>query len=153
MKLYILFLPLALAACNYMHVKPGTMERDEVVYASRGGYSMRRAIKEAMEERGYNVVVGKAKSSRTLTGDGDELDNIDFDTTAIPANAKYIVQVRERRERFFPIWCFFNGYWWWNFNVSIADQKTGDELLSWSGRGCANSSLRKLDNVLDKLEK
>ena len=52
-----------------------------------------------------------------------------------------------------PIWCIFNGFWWWHFNVSIADNKTGEELLNWSGRGCRNSSIRKLNRYLEKLEK
>ena len=51
------------------------------------------------------------------------------------------------------MWCIFNGFWWWNFNVSIADQKTGEELLTWRGRGCANSSVRLLNKILDDMEK
>ena len=36
--------------------------------------------------------------------------------------------------------------------MSIADNKTGQEILGWAGRGCQNSSLRKLDAALDELE-
>ena len=36
--------------------------------------------------------------------------------------------------------------------MSIADNVTGQELLGWSGRGCANSSVRKLNKILDKME-
>ena len=46
----------------------------------------------------------------------------------------------------------FNGFWWWNFNLSITNKNTGTEILSWRGRGCANSSLRKLNDILDELE-
>ena len=53
-------------------------------------------------------------------------------------------------ERFRPIWCVFNGFWWWRFYVSIVEQQTGDEILTWTGRGCANSTIRKMENILDK---
>ena len=128
------------------------MDKRELVYTQRGGYSMKRSVKERMEERGYIISVGKAKASRSLSSDSDEFDSIDYDINTLPPNTRYIVKVTERRERFMPYWCTFNGFWWWNFNVSIADQKTGEELMTWRGRGCANSSLRKLDRALDELE-
>ncbi|MCL2737791.1 MAG: hypothetical protein FWE17_02935, partial [Alphaproteobacteria bacterium] len=129
-----------LSACNHMHVKPGTMTPDSTVFAVRGGYSMRMHAKERLEMRGYAVKVGRL---RDFT-DGDDMER---HTDVIPNNAKYTVIIRERPERFRPLYCFFNGFWWWNFNVSIAEQATGEELLVWAGRGCANSSLRRLDRV------
>lgn len=129
------------------------MEKDALVYAKRGGYSIKRAIKERLEDRGYGVTVGTLRASGSISGDGEILENINMNSVRIPSNVKYAIIVEERREIFAPVWCFFNGYWWWNFNVSIADQKTGEELLAWSGRGCANSTLRRLDRVLDELEK
>lgn len=144
-----IIIALALVGCNSVYVKPNTIDTSQTFYAARGGYSMARSIKEQMESRGYNVVVGKAKSSRNLAGD----ENIDIDSSRIPDNVRYIVKVNERSEKFNPFWCPFNGFWWWNFNVSIADQETGKEFMTWRGRGCANSSLRKLDNILDTLEK
>ena len=126
------------------------MDKSQIIYAQRGGYTMRRSIKEALEQRGYNVVAGKLKSSTYLDGENFEGD---IERNEIPHNVRYIVKVAERREKFNPFWCAFNGFWWWNFNVSIADQKTGDEIVSWRGRGCANSSLRKLNAILDELEK
>ena len=139
-----------LVGCNSMYIKPGTLDKNETVFADRGGYSMRRSIKERMEERGYKVMVGKATNSGSIesfTEDG--LVNVDAANTM---GARYVVRVSERREWFMPIWCVFNGFWWWNFNVSIADQRSGEEIMSWRGRGCANSSLRKLDTALDKME-
>ena len=140
-----------LTGCNSMYLKPGTLDQNKTIYADRGGYTMRRSIKEELEKRGYHVIVGKAINSKTYddaTGDGElEIDS------ANTMGAHYVVKVRERRESFSPVWCVFNGFWWWNFNVSIADQKTGEELLSWRGRGCANSSLRKLNRAIDQLEK
>ena len=109
---------------------------------------MRRSIKQQMEKRGYNIVVGHAKSSRDIDNDSD----INIDTSSIPSDAKYIVKVSEFTDKFRPIWCVFNGFWWWHFNVSIADQTTGKEILSWRGRDCQNSSLRKLDTILNKME-
>ncbi len=147
---FLLFSVLILAGCNSVYVKPNTLDKDQVVYADRGGYSMRRSIKQAMEERGYNVVVGKAKESKEWN---DADGNSEIDTTTIPTNARYVIKVKERSEVFRPIWCAFNGFWWWNFNVSIADNITGNEIMTWRGRGCANSSVCKLNKILDKIEK
>lgn len=138
-----------LSACNSVYMKPNTLDASQVFYADRGGYTMRRAIKEQMGKRGYKIVVGSAKSSENID-DGD--NSIDIDKNIVPNNAKYIVKTKERKEIFRPIWCVFNGFWWWNFNISIADQQTGSEILSWAGRGCVNSSIRKLDKILDNLE-
>ncbi len=146
----LLIIMLAVSGCNSIYVKPNSMEPGVKVYAAdRGGYSMRRSIKERLENRGYTVVVGRAISSGRES-DGD--DEIRTEHKTVPKDARYYINVEERRERFSPFWCPFNGFWWWNFNVSIADQKTGQELMTWRGRGCADSSLRKLDNILDKLE-
>ena len=139
-----------LTACNSVYMKPNTLDTSKVFYADRGGYSMRRSVKEAMESRGYNVIVGKAKTSKEWTdAEGDS----ELDTTNIPNNTKYVIKAKERREVFRPFWCALNGFWWWNFNVSIADQETGEELLTWRGRGCANSSIRLLNRILDDMEK
>ena len=140
----------ALGGCNSVYMKPNTLDTDEVFYADRGGYSMRRSIKESMESRGYKVVVGKATSNENMN---DGASSIDVDKNIVPNNARYIVKVSERSETFRPVWCALNGFWWWNFNISIADQETGDELLTWRGRGCANSSGRLLNRILDEMEK
>lgn len=71
----------------------------------------------------------------------------------IPESAQYVMRISENSERFRPIWCAFNGFWWWRFYVSIVEQQTGDEILTWTGRGCANSTLRKMNRILDELEK
>ena len=126
------------------------MDKNQIVYSQRGGYGMRRSIKESLEKRGYNVIVGKLRSNSYFVGENEDGD---IERNDIPQNTRYIVKVNERREKFNLIWCPFNGFWWWNFNVSIADQKTGEELMTWRGRGCANSSLRKLNTILDELEK
>lgn len=135
-----------LSGCNSMYIKPNSMDMTQVFYADRGGYSMRRSIKNNMRDRDVKIVVGKSTGTKFLDGDSIELD------TSNTMNARYIVKVSERREKFIPWWCMFNGFWWWNFNVSIADQQNGEELFTWRGRGCANSSLRKLDDALDQLE-
>ena len=139
-----------LSACNSVYVKPDSLDKTKVVYASRGGYGMKRSFKEALEKRGYKVIVGKLKSNSSFGGEDFDCD---VERSEIPYNARYIVKIAERKEKFNPFWCPFNGFWWWNFNVSIADQKTGMEILSWRGRGCANSSVRKLNTILDKMEK
>jgi len=139
-----------LGGCNSVYVKPNSMEPGAKVYAAdRGGYSMRRDIKEFFENRGYTVVVGRGVATGRES-DGDEDIKTEYKT--IPHDARYYINVEERREKFNPFWCPFNGFWWWNFNVSIADQRTGEELMTWRGRGCANSSMRKLERILDKME-
>lgn len=150
MKRFLILPILFLAACNSVYVKPNTMEPGATVYAQRGGYTMRRSIKEALESRGYDVVVGKMKSISVFAGDEVESD---IERNEIPKSTRYVIKVAERREKFFPLWCPFNGFWWWNFNVSIADQKTGTEIMTWRGRGCADSSIQKLNTILDELEK
>ena len=150
MKRFLILPILLLTACNSVYIKPNTMDKGQIVYATRGGYGMRRGIKEALESRGYRVVVGKLKNNSYF---GGEDVSGDIEQNDIPRNARYVVKTAERREKFNPFWCPFNGFWWWNFNVSIADQKTGTEILSWRGRGCARSSIRKLNAILDELEK
>lgn len=146
MRLIVLALScLVLAACNSIYVKPDTLDTNAMIYTPRGGYSMQRSIKQVMDERGYNINVGTLKTER-------QSDELDSQTYEVPNRARYIVYVRERKEILRPIWCMFNGFWWWNFNASITDKNTGKEIMSWRGRGCQNSSLRKLNAVLDELE-
>ena len=137
---------LILCGCNSIYMKPHTLDKTQPVYAQRGGYSMQRSIKQTMEERGYNINVGTLKTTK-------ESEDVDFQTFEVPKNAKYVIHVNERKEILRPIWCVFNGFWWWNFNVSITEKSTGKEIMSWRGRGCQNSSIRKLNNILDELEK
>ena len=144
--LVFILLCLSLTACNSIYYKPHTLDKDAMVYAPRGGYSMQRSIKQTMAERGYDIHVGTLKTEK-------QSDELDFQTFEIPNNAKYTVYVKERKEILRPIWCVFNGFWWWNFNMSITDKSTGHEIMSWRGRGCQNSSIRKLNTILDELEK
>lgn len=136
---------LSLTGCNSIYMKSGTMDTSQLIYAPRGGYSMQRSIKEVMEERGYNINVGALRTEKIF-------DDGEIQTFDIPPKARYVVYVKERKEILRPIWCLFNGFWWWNFSASVTDKSTGKEILSWRGRGCANSSLRKLNNILDELE-
>lgn len=145
----LILLLLTLTACNSMYIKPNSIDPTETFYTVAGGFSMKRSIKEQMEDRGYKVFIGKQTASKIVgTSDGDIVDLNEYKME----NVRYVVNVNERREKFIPWWCMFNGFWWWNFNVSIGDQQTGEELFTWRGRGCANSSLRKLDDALDQLE-
>jgi len=134
---------LSLTGCNSVYMKPGTLDKSELVYAPRAGYSMARSIKQTMEERGYDITVGKLTRVSEVSG---------TETYQIPDKVKYAVNVKERSEKLRPIWCMFNGFWWWSFNVSIIDRTNNNEILTWRGRGCANSSLRKLNAILDELE-
>lgn len=146
----VLFLFLLLAGCNSVYIKPGTLEKESKIYANRGGYSIGRAIKNEMGKRGYTVSVGRATNSHDYV---DDLASIDMDATLVPKDTKYIIKVREFKDDYRPVWCSLNGIWWWDFNVSIAEQETGEEILTWRGRGCQNSSIRVFNRILDKLEK
>ena len=137
---------LGLVACNSITYIPESMDTKQTVFAVRGGYGMQRSIKEVLRAHGYDVVVGKA-----LELGGDE--SFDYEKFELPRDVKYAVRVSERREWFNPFWCPLNGFWWWNFNVSIAEQDTGRELMTWRGRGCANSSVRKMDKILSEMER
>lgn len=145
----ILSLILGLTACNSVYVKPNSLEPTQKIYVPVGGYSMKRSIKLALQNRGYDIRTGALIKTNDAA---DSSSDFDIETYKIPSGTKYSVRVRERGEIFRPIWCMFNGFWWWNFNVSIVEQKTGTEILSWRGRGCQNSSLRKLDALLDTME-
>jgi len=148
----IILAAVLLSACNYMHVKPGTLDKNEVIYVERGGWHLQHHIKELLEDRGYNVIVGAKRATSKPTFITSQDVDIVFSTSDV-GQSRYIVQISEASQTFAPWWCMFNGYWWWRFNVSIADNKTSKEILGWSGRGCANSSLRKLHDALDELER
>ena len=149
MRVFIsILLAFVLTGCNSVYYKPHTLDTNQTVFAFPGGYSMKRSIKETMDKRGYNIDVGILK--RSNQGDASDEDIQSFD---IPHRVRYIVNVKERRELLRPIWCAFNGFWWWNFSVSITDKATHQEILSWRGRGCQNSSVHKLNAILDELEK
>ena len=144
MRIFILsLLSLSLIGCNTAYIKPHTLDTKAVIYTQRGGYGMQRTIKETMEKRGYTVSTGKLKRVSEVS---------DKEIYEITEDSKYAVKVSEREETLRPIWCIFNGFWWWNFNVSIIDRTNNDEILSWRGRGCANSSVHRLNKLLDELE-
>lgn len=134
---------LVLTGCNSIYMKPHTLDTNELIYAPRAGYSMARSVKEVMEKRGYNISTGKLIRVSEISGN---------EAYRIPTNARYAVNVKERNEILRPIWCMFNGFWWWNFNVSIIDRTNNNEILSWRGRGCVNSSIRKMNSIFDELE-
>jgi hypothetical protein len=158
MKPYTIIPILFLADCNSMYIKPGTLDPTATFYSTAGGFSMKRSIKEHLEERGYNVFIGKQTTSRTVgSNDNGTIDLSEYKME----NVRYVINVNERQETTYgpkllfleiPFWCIFNGWWWWDFNVSIGDQQTGEEIFTWRGLGCASSSMRKLDAALDKLE-
>ena len=146
----VLFLFLLLAGCNSVYIKPGTLDTNSTVFAQRGQFSIARSIKEQMEKRGYTVLVGRATSSQNFAQNEISLN---IDRTIVPNNAKFIIKTDEYKEKYRPIWCSMNGIWWWDFYVSIANQETGEEILTWRGLGCQNSSIRVFNRILDKLEK
>ena len=146
MRLFnFILLCLCISGCNSIYLKPGTLDTSLLIYTPRGGYSMQRSVKQIMEERGYKIHVGALRNESSF-------DEGNIQSFNIPAKAKYTVYIKERSEILRPIWCIFNGFWWWNFSMAISDRNTGTEILSWRGRGCQNSSLRKLNDILDELE-
>ena len=141
-----------LTACNSVYMKPSTLDTDEVFYVDAGGSLMQQGVKEIMEKRGYNLTVGHKRASVSTTYITAEGTESKISETGI-GKARYIVYIAESTNKFSPAWCALNGFWWTRFNVSIADNVTGQELLHWTGRGCANSSVRLLNKILDDMEK
>lgn len=138
-----------LTACNSVYMQPNSMERESVVYSTKGGYTLRPVIKEILANRGYTVKIGKIKNTNQIA----ETMGQEFEAIEIPSDAKYIVRVAESSEKFRPVWCALNGFWWWRFNMSIVDNESDKEILTWSGRGCASSTARLFERILNELEK
>ncbi len=136
---------LLLSACNSVYLQPHSLDTDALIYTPRGGFTIQRSIKQVMDERGYKTHNGVLRKVH-------ESNDSDRETYEISRGVRYSIRINERKEILRPIWCIFNGFWWWNFEVSISDRKLGKEIMSWRGRGCQNSSLRKLNNILDELE-
>lgn len=142
---------IVLTACNSVYMKPNTLDTTQVFYVDSGGQLMQLATKEHMENRGYKLTVGHKRSSiKTTYITSESIDSII--TNADIGKARYLLFISESVNKFRPVWCSLNGFWWTRFNLSIADNTTGQELLHWTGRGCVNSSIRKLDSILDELE-
>ena len=93
--LFIILLLPVMVGCNSVYVQPNSIDTTQTFYADRGGYGMRRSIKQKMANRGYHVVVGTATASRDAI---DNTENIEIDSAVVPDDARYIVKVSERRE-------------------------------------------------------
>lgn len=146
---YAFCIVIGLGGCNRIVMQPNSLTPGADIYTSRGGYTMRAAAKTIMAERGYDVKIGRIRKTSHFV----ESEMFESETFFVPANARYILKVSESRDLFRPFWCAFNGFWWWRYNVSIVDQQVGKELLVWTGRNCANTSVRMFNDILDKLEK
>ena len=144
-KIWIGVLCLLLSACNSVYLTPHSLDKNALIYTPRGGFTIQRSIKQVMDERGYKTHSGVLKSVKEKT-------RKDSDVYILTKDIRYSVRMEERKEILRPLWCMFNGFWWWNFEISISDRKIGKEIMSWRGRGCQNSSLRKLNEILDELE-
>lgn len=159
MKNIWLALPiLALSACNTIDMKPHSLDTTKKIYVDTNGEAMRYYLKDELESRGYKVTVGRKttvqNTATNISGDKDGR----VSTTTIDG-ARYVATVNEfdvgdymRILGRFPV-CIFNGWKWVDFNVSIADNETGEEILYWSGMGCKGNVRSNLIDVLDELEK
>ena len=146
MRIWLIgFLCLGLASCNSVYLQPASLDTNTLIYTPRGGFTIQRSIKQVMNESGYKTHNGVLRKVHEST-------DSDRETYEISKGVRYSIRINERKEILRPIWCMFNGFWWWNFEVSISDRKIGKEIMSWRGRGCQNSSLRKLNDILDELE-
>lgn len=136
---------LILTACNSVYLTPNSLDTSALIYTPRGGFTIQRSIKQVMDERGYKTHNGVLRKVH-------ENNDSDREVYEISHGVRYSIRVNERKEILRPVWCIFNGFWWWNFEISISDRKIGKEILSWRGRGCQNSSISKLNDILDQLE-
>jgi len=148
---------LSLAACNNMAIRPHSLDKTEKVYVDTNGERIRMALKNELETRGYNVTVGTKTQVENINYVSKE-PNAAISTTKING-ARYVATVHEYPVNQymivlgrFPV-CTFNGWTWWDFSVSIADNQTGKEILNWSGMGCKGTVLNQLKDVIDELEK
>lgn len=142
---------LLLTSCNSIYVKQNTLPPHSLIYVERGGEHIQHEIKHVLEQRGHTVTVGHKKSTAGSTyvtplNTNSVISDNDLE------RVRYIVTINESGNVFRPIWCALNGFWWWRFNVSISDNVTGQEILAWRGRGCANSTISMLNKTLNKLE-
>ena len=80
-KFGMFIVALLLTGCNSVYLKPNSIDATQTFYADRGGYSMRKSIKQKMEDRGYNVIVGKARETKEWS---DADGNSEIDTYFIP---------------------------------------------------------------------
>lgn len=143
----ILFVSLVFAGCTHLTMTPNTLDTDAIIYVDRGGHQMLPIVKDVLTKRGYNVTVGeKRRTAGTTYIESSAPESVMRD------RARYVVSVKERRELFAPIPCLFHGLWWWKYDVSISDNKTGTEILNWSSRNCAGLAEWRFNNYLDKLE-
>lgn len=149
MKMMTLIPIVFLTACNYMAIKPGTMDPNSNIYIRRGGGLINLGVKETLEESGHTISAGKIRANRIL----DDESGLSDDYARIPSNVNYVVTIKERGQSFQPLWCFFNGFWWLKYDMSIIDNRDGRELLLWTGMGCLNSTMRKWNRALNGLEK
>lgn len=151
--MYGILLAITITGCNSVYISPNSqINKNTKIYVPRGGYTMARSIKQELEQRGHTVYVGKLFKEITTDDITSDDGGNNLEKVLVPNSVKYVVKVKERKEKFRPIWCVANGFWWWNFNVSITEQSTGHELMTWRGRGCANSSMRKLRAILNYME-
>jgi hypothetical protein len=125
------------------------MEPNSVIYVRRGGSLVKLAAKKHLEERGHTLTAGKLGGVRVL----DDDTGLSDDYAKIPSSVNYVLTVKERSHSLRPIWCFFNGFWLLSYDISIVNNKSGEELLLWTGFGCMNSTVRKMERTLDDLEK
>lgn len=155
---WLILFGLTLGACNTIDMKPHSLDSTKKVYVDTNGETMRYYLKDEMEKRGYQVTVGHKHTVQNTTANfsGDKEGHI---LTSDIGNARYVATVNEYDVGQymnilgrFPV-CVFNGWKWVDFNVSIADNETGEEILYWSGMGCKETVKSNLIDVLDKLQK
>ncbi len=146
MKFAYVALPLVLlTACNYITMKPGSLDKDKLIYVDRTTNLISHAIKESLEENGYRLTSGfkRARVDHTYMNPSAK---------ATDKTPGYFLGISVHSSRTWPIWCFFNGFNHWDFDMHVVDNETGQEIFAWSGYGCQNSTLRKLEREFDKLE-
>lgn len=146
----------SLAACSSVAIRPHSLDKTQKIYVDTNGERMRMAFKNELENRGYNVTVGTKTQVENINYVYSEPSAI-VSTTKLNG-ARYVATIQENPVSPYmivlgrPI-CMFNGWKWWDFSVSIADNQTGKEILNWSGMGCKGTTISKLEDLLDELEK
>lgn len=144
-NIIVLALSIALVGCNFMTIEPHSLDKSKIIYMERTTNPMGHAIRNFLTKKGYKLTSGFRRA---------RVDHIFINKSAkdVDKTPTYFLGISARSSGVWPVWCVFNGFNHWDFDMHIIDNETGQEIFTWSGFGCQNSSLRKLDRALDELK-
>lgn len=143
MRSFILsvFLCFSLTACaaNLRHYS-SIDQSDKTITVPTGGSGLRGPIKDALRADGWHLVVSKGPSVTEGTM-GQNTNLRHYDT----AKTRYTLIGEET----WVDYCL-TGSGMYRYDISIIDNKSGEEALTLDGMGCGNDVANKLVNALSQ---